>query len=307
MSRAIPFAAGRLAGMVVPHGAGLAALALDGAPVILGPPGGGRPAERTWMGAICGRVANRLGHGRARVGGRIVHLAANEGPHMLHGGAQGLSQQDWAVLADGPAAVTLSLVSAAGAMGFPGTLTVTATWALVPPATLRLTLTAASDAETPVNLCQHVYVNLDGAPTIDAHRLIHAARRWLPTDDAGIPTGAVAPVRGTPLDYAAPRPVGSHDATLILADARRDAPAFAARVEAGGRAVELWTTEPALHLYTGEHLPEGLALEGRCGGPRAGLCLEAMGWTDAPNHPHFPSITLAPGAPWRQITEFRFD
>ncbi|MFN3644356.1 MAG: aldose epimerase family protein [Gemmobacter sp.] len=307
MTSAIPIAAGRLAGVVVPRGAGLSALALDGAPVILGAPDAGPPAARTWMGAICGRVANRLGNGRARIGGRIVRLVSNAGPHMLHGGAEGLSQQDWAVVAAGKAAVTLCCVSAPGAMGFPGTLSVTADWALVPPSTLRLTLTAASDAETPVNLCQHLYLNLDGAPTIDAHRLMHAADRWLPTDDAGIPTGVVASVRGTPLDYAAPRPVGAHDATLILAEARRDAPAFAARLEAGGRAVELWTTEPALHLYTGEHLPAGLALEGRRGGPRAGLCLEAMGWTDAPNHPHFPSITLAPGAPWRQITEFRFD
>jgi aldose 1-epimerase len=300
-----PIAAGRLAGRIAPRGATLAALTLDGVPVVLSAAVPG--ADGVWMGAICGRVANRLGQARARIGGQILTLVPNEGPHLLHGGAGGLSARDWTVLAARPEALRLGCTSPAGEMGFPGTLRVTADWAIRPPATLCLTLTATTDAATPVNLCQHVYFNLDGAATVDAHRLTLAADRWLPMDAGLIPTGVVEPVAGTPLDYRAGRPVGRHDATLILAEARRAAPAFAARLEAGGRAMELWTTEAALHLYTGDQLPAGLPLAGgRAGGPRGGLCLEAMGWTDAPNHPHFPDITLHPGATCRQVTEFRF-
>lgn len=304
----IPFAGGRLAGAVLPRGAALARLALDGAPVILGLPSAAdyaRPA--LWMGAVCGRVANRLGEARAAVDGRVWRLAANDGPHMLHGGPGGLSQRDWAVVAAGGDAVALAVESPDGDQGFPGALRVWAEWRILPPATLRLVLTAAADAPTPVNLCQHLYLNLDGGATVDGHRLTTAAARFLRTDAALIPTGAVAAVEGTPLDYRAPRPPGRHDATLILGRDPRAAPAFAARLESGGRAVEVWTTEPALHLYTGDHLPAGLPLAGGgATGPRGGLCLEAMRWTDAPNHAGFPGITLRPGQPWRQVTEFRF-
>jgi aldose 1-epimerase len=305
MAEVVEIAAGRLAAVVARRGATLAALAVDGAPVALAPAEPG--ADGIYMGAICGRVANRLGHARARVAGRVVTLAPNEGPHILHGGAAGLSGKLWDVVAAGPAAVQLAVESADGEAGFPGRLRVRADWAIAPPATLRLTLAAETDAATPVNLCQHIYFNLDGAATVDAHRLMVAAERYLVADAALIPTGAVAGVAGTPLDYRAPRPVGRHDATLVLADAPRAEPALAARLAAGGRVMEVWTTEPALHLYTGDYIPAGLPLAGgRTAGPRAGLCLEAMGWTDAPNHPHFPQITLLPGARYRTVTEFRF-
>jgi aldose 1-epimerase len=292
MADVTPFllTAGRLAATVWPHGATLARLRLDGVPVVVEP---AEPGGPSWVNAICGRVANRLG--QARAGG--LRLRPNEGPHLLHGGDPGLSHRDWTVEAATPDGVRLAVVSPAGEAGFPGTLDVRAHWALTPPATLTLTLTARTDAAGPVNLCQHIYFNLAGGGTVDGHRLMTVAGRYLATDAALIPTGAVLSVEGTPLDYRAPRPVGAHDATLILGTARRAAPAFAARLEAAGRSVEVWTTEPALHLYTGEHL---------LGMPRGGLCLEAMGWTDAPNHRHFPSVTLEPGRTYRQVTEFRF-
>jgi aldose 1-epimerase len=286
----VPLSAGRLTATVWPHGATLARLALDGVPVVAEP---AAPGGAGWVNAICGRVANRLGQARAGA----LRLVPNDGPHILHGGHPGLSHCDWRVVAAAADRVRLAVTSPAGEAGFPGTLDVTADWALSTPATLTLTLTARTDAAGPVNLCQHIYFNLAGGGTVDGHRLTTAAGRFLVTDAGLIPTGAVRSVEGTPLDYRAPRAVGAHDATLILGTARRAAPAFAARAEAAGRAVEVWTTEPALHLYTGEHLP---------GAPRGGLCLEAMGWTDAPNHRHFPPIILAPGETYRQVTQFRF-
>jgi aldose 1-epimerase len=292
MADATPFtiAAGRLTATVWPHGATLARLALDGVPVVVEPAAPGGPG---WINAICGRVANRLGQARAGA----LRLVPNDLPHILHGGHPGLSHRDWRVAVAAADRVRLAVVSPAGEAGFPGTLDVTADWVLAAPAVLTLTLTARVDAAGPVNLCQHLYLNLAGGGTVDGHRLMTVAGRYLATDAALIPTGAVLSVEGTPLDYRAPRPVGAHDATLILGTRRRAAPAFAARLEAAGRSVEVWTTEPALHLYTGEHLP---------GAPRGGLCLEAMGWTDAPNHRHFPSVTLEPGRTYRQVTQFRF-
>ncbi len=177
-------ACGPLRACVSPFGATLVDLRLgDGPPLVLGFPTRAEYADgRTWAGAVVGRVANRIGHAAAPCDGAMLRFAPNDGPHLLHGGALGLSHRDWRVIAAQSDRLTLEAVSAAGEGGFPGMLTVRADYALLPPATLRLTLTAVTDAPTLVNLTHHPYFNLTGAATIDDHSLILAADRYLPVD-----------------------------------------------------------------------------------------------------------------------------
>ena len=159
-----------------------------------------------YFGAIAGRYGNRIGEGRFRLGDRVHQLSLNDGRNSLHGGARGFSHQPWQLAASDSSSAALTLLSPDGDQGYPGNLTVSCIYRLV-GATLRVELTAATDAETPVNLCQHSYFNLDGSPSILDHNLHLAADFYTPTDAELIPTGEVRAVAGTPYDFRASRPV----------------------------------------------------------------------------------------------------
>ena len=221
-----------------------------------------------YFGAIAGRYGNRIREGRFRLGDRLHQVSLNDGRNSLHGGARGFSNQPWQLAASDSASAAFTLLSPEGDQGYPGNLTVSCIYRLV-ATTLRVELTAAADAETPVNLCQHSYFNLDGAPSILDHNLHLAADFYTPTDAELIPTGEVRAVAGTPFDFRASRPVrfaddsgqpSRYDINFVL---RRDrlAPsgmdgwslAHAATLTSAmsGVAMEVWTTEPGLQFYDG--------------------------------------------------------
>lgn len=265
-------------------------------------------ASRTHAGAVGGRVCNRVGHAQARLGERVLQLDANLHPHHVHGGRTGFSQQVWQVKRHEPNRLILTLISPDGHEGYPGNLRVRATY-IASDKALRLDLTAASDAPTLVNLCHHPYFNLSGAPTVADHWLWISAQNVLALDPTGCPTGSVSPVSRSHFDFcssARQLGAGPFDQTFPLADSPRAKASLAATLQAGVR-MELWTTQAALHLYDGSKIAQGTHLrDGRVVGPQAGICLEAQGWTDAPNHQSFPSIELQPNAPWHQTSQYRF-
>jgi len=278
------------------------------------------------FGAIAGRFANRIEGGRFTLDGRQHQLRLNqEGRHSLHGGGDGFGKRPWTILHHDAASVTLVLVSPDGDHGYPGALTVLCRYTLAEPATLRVELTATTDAPTIVNLCHHSYFNLDGSPDILDHELELRANLMTPVDADLIPSGEVASVAGTPFDFRKPRPLrhlnqdGSrhwYDHNFILRRDRREAScmpglevAHAATLLSprNGLAMQVWTTEPAIQLYdghkTGTPVP---GLGGERYGSAAGLCLEPQHVPDSPNLPHFPSTVLRPGEVYRQVTEYRF-
>jgi aldose 1-epimerase len=268
--------------------------------------------------AICGRVVNRISGATFTLDGTRHALDANHrGRNTLHGGAGGFSKRVWTLAAHDATSVTFAIHSAAGDQGFPGAVDATCTHRLLPPATLEVVLEATASAPTPVNLAFHPYFILDDEPTIDAHRLSVAADFFTPTDADGLPTGEVRSVAGTPYDFRTPRalrgpghPEPGYDINLVLrTPAGATLPVPAARLEsgAGDLALEIETTAVALQLFDGHTL--GLTvpgLHGRTYGPRAGVALEPQNFPDAPNKPHFPSVTLRPGERFRQVSRFRF-
>lgn len=269
-----------------------------------------------FFGAIVGRCANRIAGGRAHIGGRDYRLDLNEnGRTHLHGGAGGFGVRDWTVERRSADSVLLSLVSPDGDQGYPGQVHASCLYR-VEPDRLVIELEARTDRETLVNLAAHPYFNLDGSGSVLNHRLRIAADAFTPVDADNIPTGEIRAVAGRRFDFRRLRPVcregephEGYDHNFVLARHAREAPCFAARLEAArsGIAMDVWTTEPGLQFYDGGNLPVSEVLRGGVQGVRhGGLCLEPQRFPDAVNQPGFADAVLKPGEIYRQISEYRF-
>ncbi len=314
MSRVIHISDGMLSAGILPLGASLQDLrcAPFANPLVLSMPpaqyGGSHAA--LYSGAVVGRVAGRIAGGQAVLDGVPLSLPCNAPPHHLHGGSGGFAHRTWQVQDADARSVTLTLRSEAREEGYPGSVDVQARYALPGEGVLTLTVEARSDADTLLNICHHPYFNLDGSAAIDAHRLeVPAAARYLPSDDTALPTGEIAKVDGTEFDFRVPRAIGPHayDHSLCLHDAPAGPLAFAARLVAeSGPALEIWTTQPALHIFDGRVTTDVPNAQGGRYGPRAAIALEAQGWPDAPNRSAFPSVRLRAGALYAQTTQYRF-
>lgn len=288
-------------------------------------------AHSPHMGAIAGRVANRIAGGRFTLDGRTYDLTRNQaGQHTLHGG-NGFGNKLWTLADHDESGVTLTLDSPDGDNGFPGAVRAVCTYRLRDPGILRVELSATTDRPTPVNLAHHSYFNLDGGASIFNHRLSIDADFFTPTDADLIPTGEILPVNGTPNDFRANRSIRFPDALTgapvhydINFVLRRDRVEPADPDATAGKAPELahaavlsslvnnlwldvWTTEPGLQVYDGGKLNVPVpGLDGVHYGPGAGICLEAQNFPDAINRPNFPDPVLRPGDIYRQVTEYRF-
>lgn len=268
--------------------------AADGSPgdIVLGHDSAGDYLRHrgTYMGAVCGRVANRIAGAAFRLDGAAWALDRNEGPNHLHGGHCGYDLILWSLASASASHVALTAVSPHGDGGYPGTLHLAASYAFTAPGRLEITLQAtAVDRATVVNMVHHGYFNLSGGGTITGHRLRVAASRAVPVDAALIPVGGPVPVAGTDHDFRHARRIGTgpggrgHDLCLCL-DGPPDAPAADLIDPDSGRRLRLFTDRPGLQVYTAGGFPDGLT--GRGGRPiprHGGVALEAGAWPDAPN------------------------
>jgi aldose 1-epimerase len=275
-------------------------------------------------GAVIGRCANRIAHGRFMLDGTSFQLPLNEaGRHSLHGGTLGFDRHPWSIVEHGVEHVTLAFVSPRGDQGYPGNLRVWCRYELREPSTLVLDLTAATDEATIVNLAQHPYFNLDGSDDVREHEMMIAADFFTPTDRELIPTGEIAAVSGTPYDFRSARPIRhmpegaaapfGYDTNFVLrrsqietVDGLALARAVTVRSLANDLALEVWTSAPAIQVYDCHNMTfPAPGHGGREYGIGAGLALEAQLFPDGPNHTHFPSAVLRPRETYRQRTEYR--
>ncbi|MFJ9322074.1 aldose epimerase family protein [Streptomyces globisporus] len=281
--------------------------------------------KNPYFGAIVGRYANRIAHGRFTLDGTTHHIPANDRGHALHGGPDGFHTKIWQATGhrtDTAAVLRLTLHSPDGDMGFPGALDVTATYTLDTTGTLAVDYTAATDRPTVVNLTNHSYLNL-GDDDILGHTLEVDADAYLPVDAGSIPEGPPVPVTGTPFDLTTPHRIGErlahpdaqldqaggYDHCWVLRPATPGTLRRAARLTAPGdrRTLELWTTEPGLQVYTANQL-DGAFTDGtgRRHQRHGSLCLETQHLPDSPNRPGHPSTVLRPGETLHSRTEWRF-
>lgn len=279
-----------------------------------------------YFGCTTGRVCNRIGGARFELEGEVHQLAANDGDHTLHGGAErSLDKVVWEGVVDDSddsvAAVDFTYISADGEEGFPGNVHFYARYALTADNSLTVRYAATTDLPTPINVTNHAYFNLagHGSGTILDHELQIFADDYTPTDDQLIPTGEIAGVAGTPLDFRHPRRIGAaidqlddtphqgFDHNVVLRHRDRGVRAAAVlRDPTGGRVLTLLTDQPGLQFYSGNFLHGQPGKQGAVYERRGALCLEPQHFPDSPNRPEFTPIWLDPGQEYVHRTIYRF-
>jgi aldose 1-epimerase len=277
-----------------------------------------------YFGCTTGRVANRIARGKFTLNGKTYQLAINNAPNHLHGGVKALDKRVWKgeaiPHAEGPC-VRFMYNSHDGEEGYPGALAMAVTYILTDNNELKIDYKANTDQETPVNLTNHSYFNLAGHGNGDilSHELMLNADRYTPTDDTFIPTGEIASVKGTPVDFTKPTRIGSrikeikgdpggYDHNCAL-NGDGKAMALAARVyePTSGRVMEIHTDQPGIQFYTGNFLDGTLTgKDGKVYKKNYALCLETQHFPDSVNQPKFPSTILKPREVYSTVTIHRF-
>ena len=281
----------------------------------------------SYFGATVGRFGNRIKDGKFTLDGKEYKLATNNDPGgipcHLHGGLKGFDKVLWSGKPTDSNGVEFTYLSKDGEEGYPGNLTVKVTYSLSEDNELKWEASATTDAPTILNLVHHSYWNLSGDPSksINDNVLTLAAPSYLPTDIGLIPTGIIAPVAGTPMDFTKPTVIGErveadfealkfgggYDHAWVLE--KGNGVRFAARLKdpKSGRVMEISTDQPAIQFYGGNFLDGKVA--GRGGvkyAKRTALCLETEGFPDSPNKPSFPSPVLRPGETYKHVMVHKF-
>ena len=284
-----------------------------------------------FFGAIIGRYGNRIANGKFTLLDEEYTLATNNGVNHLHGGPTGFYDRIWAVeelpvAADGAAAIKLSYLSADGEEGYPGNLMVTVTYTWTKDNELKIEYEAETDKTTVLNLTNHSYFDVSSGAeeTILTELITIRADRFTPVDETLIPTGELAPVAGTAMDFTSPKPIGQdinelgagdntvagggYDHNYVLRDQPGALISAAFVYDAtSGRTLETLTTEPGIQFYTSNFLiGEFAGKGGKPIGKHAGICLETQHFPDSPNQPAFPSTVLNPGERFQSTTIYKF-
>lgn len=279
-----------------------------------------------FFGCVVGRFANRIANGRYKIGSKSYEAAVNNGPNSLHGGKVGFDKAIWhaqPLIRDGQPGIRFSHTSPDGDEGYPGNLEVVMHYWLTKKNGLVIDYRARTDKTTILNLTNHSYFNLKGEGKGDIldHELKLGAKAYTPVDENLIPTGEIAPVKGTPFDFTRKQPLGSrvqsedlqlqrgngYDHNFVL-DSQDGSLAKAAEVTEpkSGRVMQVFTTEPGVQLYIGNFLDGPVGKSGKPYNFRNGFCLECQHYPDSPNQKNFPSTLLRKGEIYSQVTEYRF-
>lgn len=286
----------------------------------------GYTKDKDFFGSTVGRYGNRIGAGKFTLDGKSYQLDINNGPNHLHGGAHGFFKKLWKAepVKGKEPGVKLTYVSKDGEEGYPGTLTITVTYSLTRQNGLRIDYLATTDKPTILNPTHHSYFNLSGDPTqtILDEELMIAADKTTPVDAGLIPTGKLADVAGTPMDFRKPTKIGAridtkdeqlgfgkgYDHNWVLSTPAKKVRKVAELYDArSGIAMQILTDQPGLQFYSGNFLNGTIHGKGGVAYQlRTAVCLEPQVFPDAPNHPNFPSAVLRPGQRYRQTTIYQF-
>ncbi len=277
-----------------------------------------------YFGSLIGRYGNRIAKGKFTIGEETYQLAQNNGENALHGGIKGYNNVVWDAVQTDDQTLVLAYLSPDGEEGYPGNLNVKVQYKLTNDNELKIEYWATTDKATPVNLTNHSFFNLHGAGNGTVNDMVMQinADYYTPVDEGLIPTGEIAPVAGTPMDFRTPTAIGDridndfeqlkfgngYDQNYVLNVATEGLiPAAEVYDPTSGRTLEVFTNEPGIQFYTGNFLngnevgKEGVPYEFR-----SAFCLETQHFPDSPNKPEFPSTILEPGDEYYSVCIYKF-
>ena len=282
--------------------------------------------DNQYFGCTTGRYANRIANGKFTLNGREYELAINNDPNHLHGGVErSLDKVIWKAKPfenKQGQGVVFRYVSPHGEEGYPGTLSCRVRFTLKKDTNdLVIRYHATTDQPTPINLTNHSYFNLGGAgsKTVLDHELTLFCNKFTPVDDTLIPTGEIASVKGTPIDFRKPHKIGERiaeydDASTIGYDHNMIINGEAGKVRRAaklkdpesGRVLTVKTDEPGVQFYSGNFLKGQTGKGGKKFPHRSAICLETQHYPDSINQPDFPSVVLKPGDEYTHTAIFSF-
>lgn len=284
-------------------------------------------ADEFYVGVVVGRYANRVAGGTVALGNKKYKLHVREGGYHLHGGLEGFNKKVFQATPfqqAGKSGIVFKYTSPHLEEGFPGELQLEVIYTLNDEDAWSIEYKAISSKTTLVNLTQHTYFNLSGnaANKIDNHQLKILSSYYLPVNNMQVPTGEIANVSGTPFDFTETKKIGQdilqdneqlkisngYDHSFVLEKEHSPLLKHAVIVSepVSGIEMNVYTTEPAVHFYSGNFLNNIKGKNGVIYNKRSGFCLETQHFPDAPNHPHFPSTVLKAGEEFYSKTIFKF-
>lgn len=277
----------------------------------------------SFFGATIGPSANRIAGASFEISGRKYQIDVNDGVNNLHSHMEnGYHKQLWDA-EEGTDSVTLTIEGKDGEMGFPGNKKITVTFSLSDDNALKLSYHGASDADTIINMTNHTYYNLSGHKTgkIEEHLLKINASNYTPVVPGSIPTGKIASVAGTPMDFTKMKPIGQdinadceqlkigqgYDHNFVIDDADGTLREIAeVKDPKSGRGLKVFTSLPGVQFYAGNCIGEEKGKENAVYGPRKGFCLETQYFPDNIHHPNFEQAVFGPGKDYESVTVYQF-
>lgn len=277
------------------------------------------------FGASIGRYANRINLGRFKLDGVTYQLPQNNFGHCLHGGPKGWQYQVYKANPIDSTTLELTRFSPDGDQNFPGNVTAKVIFKLTDDNAIDIKYSATTDQPTIINMTNHSYFNLSGDPSKPAtdHILYVNADQYTPVDTTFMTTGKILPVKGTPMDFTTPKPVGQdidnyrfeqlknadgYDHNWVL-NTKGDINQLAAKLTSptSGITLEVYTNEPGIQVYSGNFLDGTISgKKGIVYNKRASICLETQHYPDSPNKPEWPSVVLEPGQTYNSECIFKF-
>jgi aldose 1-epimerase len=278
----------------------------------------GYEGQACYIGALVGRVANRIGDARFSLSEKDYNLDINDGPNCLHSGSCGYDRRIWDVQTSDDALILL-LHDADSTGGFPGNMDIEVRYVLG-RSRLNIFYTATCDEDTPINLTNHCYFNLGGhdSGSIEKHNISVFGNYITPVDEKLIPTGELMDVTDSPFDLRNRTQIGKginsdhpqiilgsgYDHNFVLSRKPNRAMSPAAVLEYDGLIMHCLTTQPGIQFYSGNFLSGEAGKGGAIYNKRSGLCLETQSWPDSVNKPNFPDSVLRKGEMYSHRTEY---
>ncbi|GAA4083885.1 aldose epimerase family protein [Mucilaginibacter panaciglaebae] len=282
----------------------------------------GLALQKNYYGSTVGRYANRIAKGKFTLEGKKYTLPVNNGPNSLHGGVNNFSLKMWQAKQIDSKTIELECFSGHLDEGYPGNLKAKVTYSLTDDNGIVINYEATTDKTTVVNLTNHAYFNLNGEGNGDIlyHIVQIVADKYTPVNKTMIPTGEIALVKGTPLDFAQPERIGKrinsdhpqlkiangYDHNYVLNRHGVHLPVSIVTGDLSGIKLEVFTDQPGLQFYTGNYMAGTNTLRGGVKDKaRTGFALETQHFPDSPNKPQFPSTVLRPGEVYKTQTIYK--